>query len=349
MERQQECGFADLALSRRKIKDDFFHQVDQMIDWRKIDRLIAGYYNKCASATGRPGYSGLVLFKICLLQTWYGLSDYEVESQVNDRLSFSRFAGISMDSSCPDHSVISRFRSALSEQGVYEKLFKAINEQLASREIIVKSGLIVDASLTDTPRRPKGKKEYEVSEDRQEDAPPSKAPLLIEKTKSGVDRQARWLKKAGKLHFGYKKHVATDENGMIRGLVTTAANESDTKHLEAVIDHVAVWDERAWLKADKGYKSQVNDQLLRDRKLKNHIMYKESKGRKLTPREQQCNRLISKIRYRVERTFGSMRRWFGAGIARYVGIMKTHTQHLMEAIAHNLYRSPGIIMSKGIM
>jgi len=50
----------------------------------------------------------------------------------------------------------------------------------------------------------------------------------------------------------------------------------------------------------------------------------------------------------VERTFGSMRRWFRCGVARYIGLAKTHTQHLLEAIAYNLYRAPGIIISNGI-
>jgi len=50
----------------------------------------------------------------------------------------------------------------------------------------------------------------------------------------------------------------------------------------------------------------------------------------------------SKVRYKIERTFGSMKRWAGAGIARYRGLAKTHSQHLLEAMAHNLYRMPGL-------
>ena len=37
--------------------------------------------------------------------------------------------------------------------------------------------------------------------------------------------------------------------------------------------------------------------------------------------------------------------WFGTGVSRYVGIEKMHTQHLIQAIAHNLDRTPGIVMS----
>ena len=35
--------------------------------------------------------------------------------------------------------------------------------------ILVHTGVIVDASITDSPRKPKGKKEYEIVEDRKED------------------------------------------------------------------------------------------------------------------------------------------------------------------------------------
>jgi hypothetical protein len=38
-------------------------------------------------------------------------------------------------------------------------------------------------------------------------------------------------------------------------------------------------------------------------------------------------------------------KWFGAEITEYIGLKKTHFQHVIEAIAYNLYRSPGIVMS----
>lgn len=346
MEKQQQIGFAELLIEKRKIKEDFFNQINLIIDWRPIDKLIRKYYQKGESAVGRPSYEGIVLFKICLLQTWYGLSDYEVEDQVNDRISFSRFTGISLDEKAPDHSVISRFRTALTQKRAYDKLLQKINQQLESKQIIVRQGTIVDASVTDTPRKPKGKKEYEVVEDRNEEEQnfSTDKTRLETKNKPGVDTQAKWIKKAGKLRYGYKQHTATDEQGLVLGVVTTSANESDIKHLEDVLLK-ANPKTGTWVKADKGYKSANNDELMRKLKLKNHIMRKASKKNKLTPREIQWNKLISKIRYKVERTFGSIKRWFGGGTARYIGLEKMHTQHLMEAMAYNLYRSPGIIMS----
>jgi IS5 family transposase len=84
---------------------------------------------------------------------------------------------------------------------------------------------------------------------------------------------------------------------------------------------------------------------VKNRKVKNRVQHKAFKNKPLTELQKQYNRLISKKRWVVERTFGGMRRWFRTGLARYVGLAKTHTQPLLEAIAYNLYRVPGIIMS----
>ena len=99
------------------------------------------------------------------------------------------------------------------------------------------------------------------------------------------------------------------------------------------------------VRADKGYSSASNRKYLLDNGLKDGIMYKAAKGKPLTNTQTRFNRIVSKTRYKVERTLGGISRWFGGGIARYVGIAKTHTQHLMEAMAYNLYCSPGIVVS----
>ena len=78
-------------------------------------------------------------------------------------------------------------------------------------------------------------------------------------------------------------------------------------------------------------------------KLKSRIMHKGTRGHEITERQQRINVAISKTRYKVERTFGSMHRWFGAGIARYVGLSKTHAQHIMESIAYTYTEHLGLL------
>ena len=277
---------------------------------------------------------------MCLLQTWYGLSDYEVEDRVNDSISFSYFCGLNIDQIAPDHSTLSRFRTAMTKANAYEPLFKEIATQLEAAGIIVKTGAIVDASVIDTPLRPKGKTNHKVTEDRED-----LEEIKVDKQyANSVDKEASWLKKQGKYRYGYKKHHVTDNEGLVLGVLTTKASVNEVGNLEEVLD-TADLPQDIPLKADKGYQSKKNAALLKERKLKNHILKKAYKNKPLTHWEKQFNKLIGKTRFKVERTFGGIKRWFSGGTARYRGIQKMHTQNLMEAICYNLYRSPGIIAS----
>ena len=62
-----------------------------------------------------------------------------------------------MEAISPDHSTISRFRSALTELGLLDKLLSQFNKQLSRHHISVREGVLVDASLVDTPHKPNGK------------------------------------------------------------------------------------------------------------------------------------------------------------------------------------------------
>ena len=59
---------------------------------------------------------------MCLLQTWYGLSDYQVEERVNDSISFSYFCGMHIDQLAPDHIKINPFRSIMTKTKAYDAL-----------------------------------------------------------------------------------------------------------------------------------------------------------------------------------------------------------------------------------
>ena len=327
-------------LRSRKIKKTFFTQINVLINWDKVSKVIDKHYKKGKSATGCPSYDGLLLFKMCLLQTWYGLSDYEVEDRVNDSISFGYFCGLHIDQIAPDHSTLSRFRTAMTKAKAFESLFKEINKQLEAHQIIIKKGAIVDASVVDTPLKPKGQTNYKVTQDREDE---QEVDVKKEYPES-VDKEASWLKKGGKYRYGYKKHYVTDEEGLVLGVVTTKASTNEIANLEEVLD-AADLPRNIPLKADKGYQSAKNEELLRNKKLKNHILKKAKKNKPLTHWEKKFNKLVGKTRFKVERTFGGIKRWFSGGTAKYRGIEKMHTQNLLEAIGYNLYRCPGIIAS----
>lgn len=98
--------------------------------------------------------------------------------------------------------------------------------------------------------------------------------------------------------------------------------------------------------ADKGYATEENRSFLAMHHLRDCIMHRAYRNRPLSQAQHLFNRSITPIRSVIERTFGSIRRWFDGGRCRYRGLAKTHTQNILESIAFNLYRTPGLIISK---
>lgn len=98
--------------------------------------------------------------------------------------------------------------------------------------------------------------------------------------------------------------------------------------------------------ADKGYPSAVNRAVLKEKKLKGGIMRKRPKGSPMSEIERLRNKLISKSRWVIARTFGSIQKWFGGGRCRYLSLANTHFQNILESLAYNLYRVPGFIMAQ---
>jgi len=68
-------GFADYLIEQRKHSNAFLDKIDQFIDWKNIEKQLKKKYRKTMSADGRPAYPCLPMFKLLLLQRWYGLSD----------------------------------------------------------------------------------------------------------------------------------------------------------------------------------------------------------------------------------------------------------------------------------
>jgi len=56
--------------------------------------------------------------------------------------------------------------------------------------------------------------------------------------------------------------------------------------------------------------------------------------------------MITKVRYGVERTFGSQARWFNAKVLRYCGLAKAHAWHILLAMAYNLKRLPKLFTER---
>ena len=265
-----------------------------------------------------------------------------------DTLSARHFCGLAIEDAVPDHNTLSLFRTHLFSLGAWDALLERVNDQLQTRGMAVKVTAIVDASRRKarilrrggvwwSPRIVKVAARRRFATRR----------IITRSSNRHIHMQitdGRWVKKRNQTIYGYKKHIATNEAGMILAVHTTAANEHDSKELGPLIKKIRTQHRREVL-ADKGYKSKANDDFLATCGSRSRIMHKGYRNRPMTAAQSAENREISRKRWVVERTFGSLKRWFGSGSTQLKGLPKVHAEHVMEAIAHNLKRFPRMAMS----
>ena len=172
---------------------------------------------------------------------------------------------------------------------------------------------------------------------------------IIEATQPGVDSEARWVRKGGESVFGYKQYTVVDANGLVQQAVETAvANCHDSKPLLSLLDKANI-QPGVRVHVDKAYSSRKHRDALKTRGIKNGIQDKAAKNKPLLKRQLQRNRLITRARYVVERTFGSQVRWFNAKILRYRGLAKAHAWHRLLAMAYNLKRLPRLFAESRVI
>ncbi|MBS3099560.1 transposase [Candidatus Pacearchaeota archaeon] len=115
--------------------------MNRLIDWEKF----LTFFPERKSLVGRPNYEKILMIKLSFLQGWYGLSDEELEFQINDRLSFQQFLGFPKN--IPDYSTIWRFREELSECDITDNIWDELQRQIKEKHITVEKGCIQDASF----------------------------------------------------------------------------------------------------------------------------------------------------------------------------------------------------------
>jgi IS5 family transposase len=279
-----------------------------LVKWYRFNKLLTGLR---ANGAGRPAWPPLVMFKALVLQSLYGLSDRELEEALGDRLSFRRFAGLGLDETVPDHTVLNRFRNLLVAQGLLDKMFDELDRQLERDGVIVKRGTMLDATVIQAASAPGS------------DLRPS------------CDPDAAVGKSKGGFTFGYKAHVGVDEgSGLIRSLITTPANINDTQ----VADDLICGDARVVM-ADAAYDTKARRARLLAEGKKPRIMRRPNKHHpKLPPRLKRYNRLIARRRAAVETTFATLKNRMKLTRIRYVGLAKASAQLTLAAIAFNMRR-----------
>lgn len=291
-------------------------ELNELISWSRVEQHLSQIHVK---PRGEKAWPPLFMLKALLLQSWYNLSDPQLEKQLARDLLFRRFVELDLSESVPDHSTFWRFRQRLEQDDLLKTLLSEINQQLSEQGLYIKSGevSIVDASVIEAKQcRPNKGKDGNSTQD-------SEAGWNV---KNGSDGKR-------KSTYGFKAHLNVDEDGLIKSTDYSSGSSHDSNHFTELLN-----GEESAVYADSAYRSEKHDQWLSERGVDNRLIKRAYRNRQLSEKDKQFNRLHSGVRSVVERVFGVLKQHYGLTKARYLGLARNRTRFELVCVAHNMKR-----------
>ena len=307
----QQRTFASEAWSRKgKVtrRERFLAEMDAVIPWERLLGLIEPHYH-ARSGKGRKPHDLEQMLRIYFLQQWFNLSDPQAEDSIYDSESMRRFARVELgDDKVPDESTILRFRHLLERNGLTESIFEAVKELMAEKQLWLKSGTIVDATVIAAPSSTKN----------------------ATKTRDPEMKQTR---KGKNWHFGMKLHVGTDRRGIVHSVTATHAAESDIGQLPNLVH-----GEEAELYGDQAYWKEAHREAFEAQGVRYRVNRRAPGGNKnLSERWRKINRARSRTRARCEHPFRVIKQLWGFRKVRHRGIAKNLARAQTMLALANLY------------
>ena len=207
-----------------------FHGKRSAAAWSRVWRKPA---DKRKSNAGCKPWDAIVMFKAIVLCALYNLSDDQVEYQMRDRLSFMRFLGLTLEDKVPDAKTVWLYREELSQAGLIDALFEDF------RRLPEKPGLPGDGWPDHRCFDCRGSQTTQsVVTDNEQikrgETPEAWADEPAKRRQKDTD--ARWTKKHGKSHYGYKNHLNIDRrHKLIRRYSVTAASVHDSQAVDDLL------------------------------------------------------------------------------------------------------------------
>jgi IS5 family transposase len=343
----RSLDFADFALSssleaNRSVK--LMEKISASINWSRVQAVLMQHYTVGTSQEGAKAYPPIVLFKCMLLQKWFRIpSDPELESQINDRISFKKFLNLNFDMPSPDHSTFSRFRNRLSKKAMM-KINSEVLKQFNLKGLTINEGIAIDARLVQSANRPMSHDEIKKLKEKRQ-SPEGKLDKNGNPLKFCKDIESDWVVQNDIPHYGLKEHASVDiDNGFILSTTMTPASHHDSRYLPncTVYSHHTD-DPIDKVFADKAYFGKPNREFLCLNNIQDRIMRKDTTTAKLTEYEKQRNKQISKKRYIVEQYFGLSHLHDKSKRARFTTIIKNTIDTMFRQAAFNLNRGSKLL------
>jgi len=310
--KNEAMGFVDVMLAGGPRSTAMLKKLDAATPWEELAAPIYELPEYTNAGAGRPPWEPVVMLKCLMLAKWNNLSDPQLEEQLQDRISFRRFVGLSFADETPDETTFVRFRARLREAEIHEHVFDAVVKYLDSQGFLVREGTMVDATIIEQSR---GRSRGDGTSTR--------------------DPDASFTKKHGVPHHGYKGHIACDLSGIVTDYRFTTAKEHDSRHIDDLTMH-----ERTAVIADSAYSSAARRGELRRRGVIDGICYKRNRGQAaLHDWQTRWNKEVSRLRARVEHPFAMLKQQLGYRRVRYRGRARNEFDFAMLLAACNLKRS----------
>lgn len=288
------------------------------------------------NAGARP-FDYVMMFKIMILQRYYGLGDKQIEYQIIDRISFKKFLGLETGDKVPDEKTVWAFREALTSKGLVEILFEQFRQYLEKQGFILNEGQLVDASFTVAPRQRNTREENAKIKAGEGDELWNDNPHK----KSHKDIDARWTEKNGEKFYGYKNHTKVDTRSkFIEDYIVTDASVHDSQVLDDLLDES---DSGQDLNADSAYTGEKQERTIAKYKMNNLVNEKGYRNKPLTAEQKENNRQKSRTRARVEHVFGFMEQSMNGLFIRSIGIIRATGIIGLINLTYNLFRYEQVI------
>jgi len=329
-------GLFDEQETREKLTSigNPLEMISQVIDFEMFRDVLESKllnHNKKNNAGAKP-YDIVMMFKIMILQRYYGLGDKQIEYQILDRTSFKNFLGLESGDKVPDEKTVWAFRENLTNSGLVEIIFTQFTAYLENNGLIMNEGKMIDASFTIAPRQRNTKDENEaIKEGRGKELwndNPNK--------KRQKDIDARWTKKNNQNFYGYKNHTKVDaKSKLIDSYAVTDASVHDSQTLDSLLSER---DHEQELYADSAYTGEVQDKIIESYKMQNMVHEKGYRNHPLTVDQKNRNTLKSKTRVRVEHVYGFMEQSMNGLIVRSIGLTRANAIIGLINLTYNLFR-----------
>lgn len=330
-----QTSFFDLQNRLQALDEmgDPLEALNRVVPWEDfrsmLRKALRGQERK--SEAGRTPYDEVLMFKVLVLQALYNLADERTQFHIQDRLSFMRFLGLGMDENVPDAKTIWLYRNKLAQGRWMDPLFEKFNRHLDKAGLKAQEGQIIDASIVEVARQRNSKDENGQIKKGETPQEWKENPNQLRQK----DLDARWMKKDGVNHYGYKNHINVDKrHKLIRKFEVTAASRNDGEIFEEILD--ARNRKKVW--ADSAYRSGEKSQALRRKGYQNQVHYKSNRNHPMTRFQEKLNKVRAKVRVRVEHVFGHMKTAMGGNWLRVVGMVRARMKIGMRNLAYNMHR-----------